>query len=123
MGRRPVNLDLTTIRFPITAWVSILHRISGFFIFFLIPLLLWMLQESLGSKEQFQLLQNKFREPIVLLILWLFLSAIGYHFVAGIRHLLIDVHLGESKEKARQSAWLTLFISLVFSGLLGCWLW
>lgn len=123
MKRRPINLDFTTIRFPVTAWVSILHRLSGFFIFALIPLLLWMLQASLASEAQFMALHDKLRQPIILGILWAFLSAIFYHLVAGLRHLLLDIHIGESKREARYSAFATLLISALGSLLLGYWLW
>ncbi|HEY1026500.1 MAG TPA: succinate dehydrogenase, cytochrome b556 subunit, partial [Pseudomonas sp.] len=32
-SQRPVNLDLRTIKLPITAYTSILHRISGVILF------------------------------------------------------------------------------------------
>ncbi|RFQ09412.1 succinate dehydrogenase, cytochrome b556 subunit, partial [Pseudomonas sp. ATCC 13867] len=32
-SKRPVNLDLRTIQLPITAYTSILHRISGVILF------------------------------------------------------------------------------------------
>lgn len=123
MKRRPINLDFTTIHFPVTAWVSILHRLSGFFIFALIPLLLWMLQTSLASEARFIGLHHQLRQPIVLAIIWLFLSAIFYHLVAGLRHLLLDAHIGESKKEAHYSAFATLLISVLGSLLLGYWLW
>ena len=54
MDKRPINLNFLTMTFPITAIVSLLHRMSGIFLFLLIPLLLWMLQESLASEARWQ---------------------------------------------------------------------
>jgi len=82
-----------------------------------------MLQASLASEAQFMALHDKLRQPIILGILWAFLSAIFYHLVAGLRHLLLDIHIGESKREARYSAFATLLISALGSLLLGYWLW
>jgi succinate dehydrogenase / fumarate reductase cytochrome b subunit len=109
----PVNLNLLKMRFPITAWVSILHRLSGIFIFLLIPALLYMLQESLSSEARFMLLQKNLDQPILRLGIWLLFSAIIYHSLAGIRHLLMDLHLGGSKQQARFSAFLVLFLTFI----------
>ncbi len=51
--QRPVNLDLQTIRFPITAIASILHRVSGVITFVAVGILLWLLGTSLSSPEGF----------------------------------------------------------------------
>lgn len=51
--QRPVNLDLKTIRFPVTAIASILHRVSGVITFVAVGILLWLLGTSLSSPEGF----------------------------------------------------------------------
>ena len=113
MKQRPTNLNFLTIHFPITAWVSILHRLSGFYVFLCIPILLWVLQESLASEERLSALKNTFSGPLFTSILWLLAAAFIYHLVAGIRHLLMDVHIGESKAGGRRGAWLVLIISFL----------
>jgi hypothetical protein len=50
---RPKNLNLLTIRLPIPALVSIMHRVSGAFLFLLLPGLLWLLAQSLASAESY----------------------------------------------------------------------
>ena len=40
---RPVFINLLRINLPITGIVSILHRISGFILFFSFPFLVWLL--------------------------------------------------------------------------------
>ena len=91
--QRPVNLNLFTIKFPIPAIVSILHRISGVIVFLLIPLLLWMLHASLASVEQFDALRDTLDSPLIRFTLWVGLSALLFHLVAGIRHLFMDAGL------------------------------
>ena len=123
MKRRPVNLNLFTIRFPVTAWVSIAHRLSGVFIFLLIPFLLWILQESIVSEAHFMRLSAILSQPSIQAILWFFLGALLYHWIAGVRHLLMVIHVGESKAKGRLGAWLVIIIFLTFCGVIGYWLW
>jgi succinate dehydrogenase / fumarate reductase cytochrome b subunit len=121
--QRPKNLNLLTIRFPLPAIVSILHRISGVILFLLIPLMLWMLNLSLSSSQDFDHLHLFLSSPLVKVFIWGFLSAFIYHFFAGIRHLLMDVHVGDELKGGRLSAKLTMVVSVVFIILAGIWLW
>lgn len=120
---RPVNLDLTTIKFPITALVSITHRISGVFIFAGVAVLLWMLDASLSSEEGFAAVQDTIANPVPKFILWTVLAALAYHLVAGVRHLFMDVGVGESLEGGRLGAKLVVVISLILIILAGVWVW
>jgi succinate dehydrogenase / fumarate reductase, cytochrome b subunit len=121
--KRPVNLDLRTIRFPITAIASILHRISGFILFFFIPVLLWMLQQSLHSAQGFSQLQHCLDNIFLKLILFGFLMALVYHLFAGIRHLFMDVGIGESLRGGCIAAKVVFAVTLIAIVLLGVWLW
>ncbi len=123
MKSRPTSLNFFTLCFPVTAWVSIAHRLSGIFVFLMIPALLWLLQESLASKARFLNLGVFFSHPLVVVGLWLLLAALVYHWVAGIRHLLMDVHIGESKIEGRKSAWIVIGISFCLILLIGYKLW
>ncbi len=123
MNNRPVNLSLSTIKFPITAIVSILHRISGVFLFAGAGVLLWLLDKSLASEESFVSLQQLLNQPIWQLVVWVVLAALAYHVVAGIRHLLMDCGIGESLRGGRLGAWLVLIAAAVLIVLAGVWLW
>lgn len=120
---RPINLDLRTIKFPIPAIASILHRVSGFILFLFIPFLLWILQLSLSSPEGFLALQQHFTSLYGKLFLGAFLAALIYHFIAGIRHLLMDAGIGETLKGGRLGASLTIIFSIILIGFLGIWLW
>lgn len=120
---RPVNLDISSYRLPLPAYASFFHRVSGILLFLGIAVLLWLLDRSLASPEGFESLRAASRGPLVKLLLWAVLSALAYHSVAGVRHLLMDVGLGESKQAGRTSTLLTFFISAVLIILLGVWIW
>ncbi|HEY7884471.1 MAG TPA: succinate dehydrogenase, cytochrome b556 subunit [Cellvibrionaceae bacterium] len=120
---RPVNLDLSTIKFPITALVSITHRVSGVFIFAGVAVLLWMLDSSLTSEEGFAAVQDALANPLCKLVIWAILAGLAYHLVAGIRHLIMDCGIGESLEGGRLGAKLVVIISIVLIALAGVWVW
>ncbi len=116
---RPIDLDFLAIRFPLTAWVSILHRLSGFWVFVLIPSLLWVLDQSLQSPLSFWRLKIFLAQPLYKMLLLSFLAAMCYHTVAGFRHLLMDVGIGSTKTKSTRTAQLTLLVSMIlFLGFL-----
>lgn len=123
MSKRPINLNLLTIRFPITAIVSIMHRISGFFLFLVIPVFLAIMALSLQSPEAFFTVHSCFAHPLVKLLILAFLFALFYHLVAGIRHLLMDAGVGEELKPARLSAVLVIVLSISLTGLMGIYLW
>jgi len=122
-NHRPKNLNILTIRFPIPAIVSILHRISGVILFLLIPIFLWGLKLSLASQQDFDSLKEFLSTPVMKFIVWCFLSAFIYHFVAGIRHLLMDLHIGEELKSGRIMSVLTMIVSILFIIMTGVWLW
>jgi succinate dehydrogenase / fumarate reductase cytochrome b subunit len=119
---RPKNLNLFTIHFPIPAIVSILHRASGFFLFLLIPFVLWGLDFSLTSSG-FDVFKQWFDSFIVKFIFWILFIPFCYHLVAGIRHLLSDIHIGDSLAGGRRGAVLTFAVSGLLVILAGIWLW
>ena len=61
--------------------------------------------------------------PLVKFLVWGVLSALIYHFVAGVKHLLMDVDIGDGKESGRIGAVLTIVISVVLILGAGVWIW
>lgn len=120
---RPVNLNLFRMKFPPMAILSILHRISGVVLFLLLPLALYLLHASLHSEASFAQIQVFVAKPVVRFFLWAMLSAVSLHLFAGIRHMLMDIGLGESVATARVTAYLILFLAFIAIVALGVWLW
>ncbi|WP_345291445.1 succinate dehydrogenase, cytochrome b556 subunit [Kangiella marina] len=121
--KRPKNLDLTTVRFPVPAISSILHRITGVVLFIAVPILLWMLQKSFDSAGYAEL-QAMFTESFLWqFILWAILTSVAFHVIAGVRHLLMDLGIGETLKGGRRGAWSVLVLSAIAAVLLGVWVW
>ncbi|HLF66113.1 MAG TPA: succinate dehydrogenase, cytochrome b556 subunit [Gammaproteobacteria bacterium] len=120
--QRPVFLNLTQIRFPLPAIVSILHRISGVLLFLFIPFVLAALHYSLSSESDFQSLVAFLHEPLPFILTWGFVAALLYHLLAGIRHLLMDKGFAETRSGARKTAWVVIVLAVVLIVLAGIWL-
>ncbi|MDC1270553.1 succinate dehydrogenase, cytochrome b556 subunit [Porticoccus sp.] len=121
--KRPVNLDIGTIHLPVTAYVSILHRVSGVVLFGAVGLFLWILDSSLSSEESFNSIKVFMSTLTVQIIIWLSLAALIYHLVAGLRHLVMDYGYGETLSGGILGAKLVLILSVILMLLAGFWLW
>ena len=120
---RPVNLDLQTIHFPISAIASIVHRVSGVIMFVSVGILLWLLATSLSSPLGFAQASNLVDGFVVKFILWGILTALAYHICGGIRHLLMDLKYFEELEGGALSAKVVLGLTAVLSVLAGVLVW
>ncbi len=107
---RPKNLNLFTIRLPINAIVSIMHRMSGMALFLMIPALLWALNASVQSAQTYVGLSLALKHWLVKLLLIALSWAFFHHFYAGLRHLAMDVHWMTTLQKARLSSRLVLVL-------------
>jgi succinate dehydrogenase / fumarate reductase, cytochrome b subunit len=100
--------DLTTYRMAPAAWVSILHRA------------IWMFDTSVSSEISFArftavfnagvgFVPGWFFKLIALALIWAYLQ----HFIAGLRHLFMDLnHDRATKEFGKSSAMVVLVLSL-----------
>jgi len=121
--QRPVNLDLQTVSFPLTAIASILHRVSGVIMFFAAGILMWFLAESLSGPDGFANAQELMGSFLAKFIFWGILTALAYHLVVGIRHIVMDLGYGEDFDSATTSARITMIASVILSVLAGVWIW
>jgi len=120
---RPVDINLLGFAWPFAAIASILHRVSGAILFVGVGFLLYVVDLALQSPVGFEsavLAMNGVFGKLVLLGL---MAALIYHMVAGIKHLLLDFHIGDSLKAAKRAAQLTVFISFILIALAGMWLW
>ena len=119
--------DLPTYRLPAAGIVSILHRISGVLMFLLMPFIIWMFDTSVSSELSFARFRAAFNSGLGFVPGWFVkLVALGliwaylHHFIAGLRHLWMDVsHTAVSKQFGGTSAKFTLVSSLVLTAVLG----
>jgi succinate dehydrogenase / fumarate reductase cytochrome b subunit len=118
--------DLPTYRLPPAGWVSILHRISGLLMFLLMPVIIWMFDNSISSEFSYAkfaaafnvglgFVPGWFMKLVALALIWAYL----HHFIAGLRHLYMDVCHAVSKEFGKSSAIVTLALSIGLTVVLG----
>ena len=118
--------DLPSYRLPAAGIVSILHRISGFIMFLLLPFIVWMFDTSISSEISFAKFSAAFNvgvgfvpavvvKVVVLGLIWAYL----HHLIAGVRHVYMDVNHAVSKEFGKSSAIATLALSLALTAALG----
>jgi succinate dehydrogenase / fumarate reductase, cytochrome b subunit len=115
--------DLPTYRLPAAGWVSILHRISGVLMFLLMPFIIWMFDTSLSSEISFARFKAAFNSGLGFVPGWFFklvalalIWAYLHHFIAGLRHLWMDVdHHAVSLQFGKVSALVTLGLSVLLT--------
>jgi succinate dehydrogenase / fumarate reductase cytochrome b subunit len=121
---RPVYLNLLSIRQPLPAIVSILHRISGALLFLIgIPFLLWAVQRSLASADAWAQMRATLSSPLSKIVLIVLAWAYFHHFIAGIRHLVMDLHWGMDLKSARMSSAVTLVLAVLLTLAIAVKLW
>lgn len=119
-------IEALQYRLPLAGVVSILHRVSGMLMFFLLPFVIWMFDTSVTSEISFDRFASAFSAGIgvvpgvvvkivVLGLIWAYL----HHAIAGLRHLWMDATHSVSKEFGRSSAVVTLVLSVLLTLLLG----
>ncbi|WP_262927288.1 succinate dehydrogenase, cytochrome b556 subunit [Phytohalomonas tamaricis] len=122
--KRPVNLDLSSIQFPLPALVSISHRVTGVIMFVGLAFMLWAFSVSLSSPQGFEAVKDVMTDnALAKLITWGLLASVAIHFVAGIRHLFMDMHVADTLEGGQRTAQITMVASAVLVILAGVWVW
>ena len=121
-SERPVEIAPTSY-LPVTAVASITHRITGVALFAGTAYLLYLLDLALASEAGFARAAGLVETAWGKFALWITLAALAYHFIAGIRHLLLDFHVGDSLAGARRTAWTTLGLAFLATAATGVWLW
>ena len=118
---RPVNLSLFPQ--PLAALVSISHRITGVVLFVGVAFGLYALEIGLSSPQGFAEAQALVKEPLPTIIFLGLIFVLVFHIVAGIKHLLLDMHIGDSLKAAQTNAVVIIVVSLVATLGLGVALW
>jgi len=119
-------IEALQYRLPLAGMVSILHRVSGMLMFFLLPFIVWMFDNSVSSEISFDAFTSAFVAGIgfvpgfvvklvALALIWAYL----HHAVAGVRHLWMDATHSVTKQQGHSSAVATFAISIVLTIVLG----
>ena len=131
LKQRPVyrNIHVTQLfayRLPAPGWVSILHRISGAALFLFLPFLVWLFDTSVTSEVSYARFTSLFQAGVWGLPGWFFklisfalIWSYVHHFIAGVRHLWMDVTHATGLGFGRMSAIVTLVLGAVVTLALG----
>ena len=115
--------QIVTYRLPAAGWVSILHRVSGALMFVLLPFVVWLFDQSVTSQVSYDRMTAVFAagagplpawfvKLVVLGLIWAYL----HHFIAGVRHVWMDIsHHAVDLQPGRRSALFTLAASLLLT--------
>ncbi len=109
--------DLRNYRLPLAGKVSILHRISGLGLFLFLPLVMSLIVSMFQTADKFAAAHSVLANPVVKLIALGLVWAIMHHAVAGVRYLLMDVHVKVSKEGGHSTAVVVLVVSLILTAI------
>ena len=125
IAERPVNLSLPGLfaAMPVTAMASILHRITGMVLFVGTIYLCYLFDLGLGDQAGFERAAAMLATPAGKVALWAILAALSYHLLAGIRHLLLDFHIGDTLAGARIGSWISILLALAAGVAAAVWLW
>jgi succinate dehydrogenase / fumarate reductase cytochrome b subunit len=131
LRQRPVHRNIhvsqiVSYRLPPAGIVSILHRVSGVLMFLLLPLVIWLFDNSVTSeisyaryaavfKSGIGFLPGWFMKLVALALIWAYL----HHLIAGLRHLWMDATHAVTKEFGHNSALGTLALSIALTLVLG----
>jgi succinate dehydrogenase / fumarate reductase cytochrome b subunit len=122
--KRPVNLDLSTVKFPITAIASILHRITAVITWVGLGFLLVLLSYATGSEQHFtstsQIMQSNF---LLQFVSWGFLTALAYYCLASAKHIIQDFGFCEDFESGSLLSWGAIILGVVLAILAGVLIW
>jgi len=112
-NKRPVFLTLYQIRLPVTAVLSIFHRVFGVIMVIAIPFSIYLLDRSVTSEQAYAEVVEFFSSPWLRfftgVLAWFFI----YHLLAGIRFLILDLDIGTERVMARNTAWLVYVLALL----------
>ena len=106
--KRPKNLDLLSVKFPMSAVLSVGHRAAGILLFLSLPYFIYVFQLSLSDETGFLQAKTELNSPLVKLFLLISIWALAHHFLAGIRFLLLDIDVGIEKKWAQKTAVLVM---------------
>ena len=112
---RPVYIDLRKINLPVSALISITHRLSGMYVFFItLPLMLALIYFSTESENSFNDLSLFLKNyKFILALIVLSFCILWYHILSGVRHLIMDAHIGESLIASKYSAIFTISLWII----------
>ncbi len=84
----------------------------------------WAFDVSLSSPEGFESVKSTLEHNFFAkLVLWGMLSALAYHCLAGVKHLIMDMDIGVNLEDSHTMSKVVFGAAAVLILLAGVWVW
>lgn len=119
---RPVHLNVLQIKLPVAGVMSILHRATGALMVLALPFMIYLLDLALDGEGGYAAAGDLLDGALFTLVVFVLVWAVMHHLLAGIRYLLIDVHVGVEKPVYRQTAWAVMaaapILAILITGIL-----
>jgi len=116
-NHHPLTPHLTIYKWPLTAVLSITHRLTGVFLIAGVFVFFTVLVALASGEAVFLSVQHFLNQGSVQIVLAGFTFALSFHLVHGLRHLLWDLGFGFEGARLHTYAlwevWLTLVVSVV----------
>lgn len=113
---RPLSPHLQVYRLPMTALMSITHRITGASLTVGLLLVSALFIAGAMGESEFSRVMELATSPIGLVILLAWSLALFYHLANGIRHLIWDMGFGFEKHQAAASGWFVILATFALAG-------
>ncbi len=111
--KRPKNLNLLSVKFPMSAIMSVGHRAAGLLLFLSLPYFIYLFQLSMVNETEFMQIKAELQSPAIKFFFLLIIWAFAHHFFAGIRYFLLDVDIGIEKKWAQKTAVLVMISGFI----------
>ncbi len=112
---RPLSPHLQVYKLPMTALMSISHRITGVILCGGCVLIVAFLTMAAMGQEQYDLARSWMNHPLATPFFYLWSFVLYYHLCNGVRHLIWDtVHLLDQKQ-AVAAGWVVLLVTALLT--------
>ena len=105
---RPISPHLDVYKLPLTALMSISHRITGVGLSFGLIILVLTLAAVASGEETYMLYQTHLSAWYGQFVLFLFSFSLYFHLCHGVRHLFWDAGSGFNKDDMNKFSKLTI---------------
>jgi succinate dehydrogenase / fumarate reductase cytochrome b subunit len=113
--QRPLSPHLQVYKLPLTAILSITHRVTGVLLSFGLLYVVCLLSALASGPEAFASVQAVAASWWMRWLSWGFIYALFFHLCHGVRHLIWDAGQGFERETLNRYAWIELVASVLLT--------
>ena len=116
--KRPMSPHLSIWKWHPTMLSSILHRATGVVLFVSLILLAIVLALLAAGPHWFAKVEPLVYSPVGVILFFLVVGVLLYHFLNGLRHLVWDMGAGFDPKQANMVSLVTILVAVISSAVL-----